>query len=611
MFLRKKKIILIVLSGALSLLSALPWHPHYDKEDHSGDIIILKRILDRKPCDTEALKNLAILHYADEQFITAEEYAHKCLKITRDRDMAYLLILSSACRGEYRVADHYLNTFLKNYMVSSEERKQLLIKKELYKRALETQSKPSVNKLDNSDSNRIFLGLDLQRNRLVGYNKSRRKVFYYNYRNRKFIYPVKIPPCLEDIDLKQIEFISFSGNRREVLLSIATGNKKSEILYRRCDSEQKKWSYPEYMPVLNTGKRNSYANFMPDGKTILFSGTCGNNDEYNIFITRKDRFGEWTNPVELTNCNTRGDEYSLFLHPDGETLYFSTNGRPGLGGFDLFAGRIKKNDTKFSIISIANMTELNTYRNEIYPLIAIPDENCGYYTYSEANHYEAYYCAPLPLAPAPVTIINGTVYNKASRKPITNAEVRLMRIGEKDIWGGYLLDVDKKGRFSIPAKRDSRYILSIAAPGYIYYSGNMGPLKKNAQTRMNLGLKQGKLIKGYSFEAPNIYFDTGSAKIRIESRAELHNIYNFLLKNPGIKILICGYTDSRGSSEFNFRLSEKRAASIARYLIKKGIERNRLKTKGFGEQFNAASNRSVKGRQKNRRVKITITNALF
>jgi OOP family OmpA-OmpF porin len=100
----------------------------------------------------------------------------------------------------------------------------------------------------------------------------------------------------------------------------------------------------------------------------------------------------------------------------------------------------------------------------------------------------------------------------------------------------------------------------------------------------------------------DIEFATGKADIRPPYHDELVKLADFMRANPGVKGVIEGYTDNRGGKEYNIRLSERRAASVASYLVKLGIDPSRLGTKGYGYARPIADNKTGEGRQKNRRI---------
>ena len=165
---------------------------------------------------------------------------------------------------------------------------------------------------------------------------------------------------------------------------------------------------------------------------------------------------------------------------------------------------------------------------------------------------------------------------------------------------------DYYGFLGTTLRQDSKYIISISARGYLYFRKAFFVPDGRGFVKKSFYIKRGRVKKGFSFIANNIYFDTGSSALKEDSFAELHNIYNFLLDNPRVTIQISGYTDNVGTFEYNMVLSEQRAEAIAAYLKSKGIPLNRTIVRGFGYTNEAASNLTELGRQKNRRVEITV-----
>ena len=212
----------------------------------------------------------------------------------------------------------------------------------------------------------------------------------------------------------------------------------------------------------------------------------------------------------------------------------------------------------------------------------------------------------LIVKPRPVSLLEGHVYDKETKEPVKGAEIRIMRIGGQELRGTIRTRTYADGFLGATLRQNSRYIVSISVMDYLYYRKNINVKAGQKYLKKNFYLKKGSITKGFSFVANNIYFDIGSAKLKENSYDEIHNIYNFLKRNPKVVIQISGYTDSTGSYEFNLRLSEQRANAIANHLKGKGISRERTHVKGFGYANQAASNLTEEGRKLNRRVEIKV-----
>jgi outer membrane protein OmpA-like peptidoglycan-associated protein len=148
------------------------------------------------------------------------------------------------------------------------------------------------------------------------------------------------------------------------------------------------------------------------------------------------------------------------------------------------------------------------------------------------------------------------------------------------------------------------YAVVVEAEGYVKQTAAV-VLEKDKPL-----IKDFELVKvGMVLTLKNIYFDFDKATIKLPQSAEaLQGAYQILSANPTIKVEIQGHTDSKGSDEYNLRLSDRRAAAVVDHLVKTlGVESARLTSKGYGESKPVATNDTDEGRALNRRVEFVIT----
>ena len=129
-------------------------------------------------------------------------------------------------------------------------------------------------------------------------------------------------------------------------------------------------------------------------------------------------------------------------------------------------------------------------------------------------------------------------------------------------------------------------------------------IKKYDEIERNLYLTP--IQVGQTVHLNNLFFVTGKSEIRSWSRPELNRLINILKENKTIKIEISGHTDNTGSNKINNKLSLERAVAVKKYLVEQGVSADRLTAKGYGETKPYVSNKTEKGRKKNRRVDFTI-----
>ncbi|MCP4131796.1 MAG: OmpA family protein [bacterium] len=605
---RKFLLIPVIIVLLLSISpAAVKETSHLTKKDLKEDITILKRILKRKPNDTVSLKRLLKIYFTLEDFQMALETASRYLALEKDKEAAYIKIISYGNQGEYKKALKEINLFLKTYAVTDDEKKLFENKRKVYK-GYQTKASPGETKRIAPGNEKIFLGLIERKKAILGYDRKKENLFYYFHNNGSFKSLKNIPVFLEDIDIKNILFISMSPGGRELLATVRKGVEKANILYRKKAHKEEEWSSWKTIGNMNPGAWNGFGNFTSDTKGVIFSSDMDDAGGLDIYITMKNYRGNWSSPEKLKTINTPLDEYSLFLHPDGETLFFTTNGRKGMGGFDIFGSKLSHKDDTYTVSKIKNIKELNTFRNESFPLMVNKRGDAGFFNFSAGDNFSLYSTDTLLNSPRPVSFFDCTVYDKKTREPVSEGDVKIMKVGKRERRGVLMKFIFSDGFFGVPLQDGSQYLVSISAKGYLYYRKKV-TIKKTGESekrKLTFYIKRGAIKKGFSFEAKDIHFDTGSAKFKMESEAELHNVYNFLALNPDVTIEIAGFTDSVGNYKKNMELSQMRANAIADYLVKKGIIRKRLISRGFGESGSKASNKTEKDRRKNRRVEITV-----
>ena len=368
-----------------------------------------------------------------------------------------------------------------------------------------------------------------------------------------------------------------------------------------------KWSQPSNVgPPVNTRFWESQPSISADGKTLFFSssrpGGCGGKD---IWISRKTDNGTWSKPYNpgLT-INTEGDEMSPFIHFDGKTLYFSSNGHTGMGGFDIFRTTLREDSTWEAPQNLGY--PLNTYNDET-GLVITSDGSQAYFSSIRDERYGKdifYFDLDESARPTPVSYIKGKVYDKVTGKLI-KAEYELIDLSS----GKTLLtnSTDGSGEFLVCLPSGHNYGINVSKTGYLFYSESF--LFEGKHTIAEPFVKKINLspVKvGEKMVLSNVFYEVDSWELKKESIAELNNLVKLLTLNPDIVVEIGGYTDSTGTDEYNKILSEKRALSVVDYLVSKGISSERLTSKGYGNSDPIGDNVTSEGRRLNRRTEAKI-----
>jgi outer membrane protein OmpA-like peptidoglycan-associated protein len=384
--------------------------------------------------------------------------------------------------------------------------------------------------------------------------------------------------------------------------------------YGNCDlyvsqRQNDKWSTPANLgPVINTPSWESQPSISADGTILYFvSKRFGGMGGSDIWVSKKDLNGNWGVPKNLGEpVNTPEDEMSPFIHPDGNTLYFSSRGHPGMGGSDLFLSRL---DAKGKWQQPVNLGyPINTYADEI-SLLVNPAGDKGYVSSTQKGGYGGfdiyYFELPTELRPSPVTYVRGIVTDADNDMPLAaNFELVNLATGKTEIKETSSAD---DGSFLVCLKPGEDYGLSVSKTGYLFYSQHFALTEvKGAGNPFILNIKLQKIKTGSTTVLNNIFFDTDSYALLEKSKSELERLVDFLKLNPSIKIKINGHTDNQGDEKSNKILSENRAKSVVNYLIKEGISSDRLSSAGYGATIPIDTNQTDEGRAKNRRTEFKI-----
>ena len=368
-----------------------------------------------------------------------------------------------------------------------------------------------------------------------------------------------------------------------------------------------KWSEPSNLGTpVNTNHWESQPSISADGKTLFFSssrpGGFGGKD---IWLSRLNEKNLWTIPKNLGNViNTDGDEMSPFIHFDGRTLYFASDGRVGMGGFDIYMTRLKNDSTWTEPQNLGY--PINTCSDEMGLIIesggqkayfsSIRDKSKGKDIFS-FNLYES-------ARPNPVSYMKGKVYDKETGK-LLKADYELINLSTRKIIVKSV--TDETGNFLICLPSGYNYGINVSKPGYLFYSENF--MFEGMHTVSEPYIKRiilNPIKVGEKMQLSNVFYEIDSWQLKQESMTELNNLVTLLSGNKNLVMEIGGYTDSTGSVEYNMVLSEKRALSVVNYLIRNGISAERLKYKGYGNTSPLGDNVTIEGRKLNRRTEAKI-----
>lgn len=382
----------------------------------------------------------------------------------------------------------------------------------------------------------------------------------------------------------------------------------------RCDlyvshKEGNNWGQPFNLGApVNSMYWESQPAISPDGSTLYFvSNRPGGIGGYDIWKTLLNEEGEWSVPVNLgPEINTPYDENTPFLHADGKTLYFSSDGWPGMGSKDIFMSRM---DSASHWSKPLNMGyPINSFSEET-GLIVSPDGTEAFFSsnlkdgYGDMDIYQ--FKLPEDKKPMAITYVKGTVRDKETRK-FLEARVQVVNLGNKKTAYNDYTSKDN-GNFLAVMPFGADYAFNVSADGYLFYSENYELKSVNGNKPFLLEIDLERLKVGTNMILKNIFFNTNEYALLPASVTELATLKELLKNNPNIHIEVQGHTDNVGNDLQNEKLSVNRAKAVYDHLIESKIDPARLTYKGYGETKPIAGNETEEQRKKNRRTSFIIT----
>jgi len=359
----------------------------------------------------------------------------------------------------------------------------------------------------------------------------------------------------------------------------------------------------------NVNRNNSWESqpsITSDGKTLYFvSDRDGGYGGYDIYITNKDSAGVWSVPENLGSViNSPGNEKSPFIHTDSQTLYFSSDGLMGLGGYDIFFAKLNDDGSWNEPMNIGY--PINSYEDDVGFFVSTD----GHYGYFASNKFDGFggwdlYSFDLyeEARPERVLFLKGKI-SDPENDGFKDAKVELKNIESKRITE-IPVDTITGEYITVILFRDD-YIMTVKKKGYVQESKYISKINPRYTKPFDIFVDLKQIEVGKSYRLNDIYFDFNSVELKPESMNIIDEFYQFLQTNPTMRVSIQGHTDNIGNKEDNLLLSQNRARAVYEYLIKLGININRIAYKGFGESKPIDTNTTEEGRALNRRTEFVI-----
>ena len=435
-----------------------------------------------------------------------------------------------------------------------------------------------------SDFAPMFLGEDFDQvyfssstEKALGKNKSgitgtKNCDLFFSKKNERGAWQ-KPEPIEGDVNTEDDEgVISFSPDGTTMYLTKARREPNADTSVEIYTSTRTgaQWSAPQkYEITADTLSAFGHPAVSPDGEILYFvsdmPGGYGGKDIWRISLTEK----EGTLENLGVQINTPGDEMFPYIRSNGD-LYFSSDGHPGMGGLDIFKARM--NDSGFW--QIENMkAPINSQADDFG--ITFGEEESGFFSSNrgDGRGYDNIYSFELPS----ISVwISGTVIDKDD-EPVPDAIIRIVGndgSNQKEF-------ARKDGSFRFKLDRGVHYVMLASCRGYLNSKQEFISDNEEADAEYGVNFVLASISKPILIE--NIFYDFDRATLRPESETSLNELVKMLNDNPNVSIELGAHTDLKGSEQYNLRLSDRRARSVVDYLIKSGINPDRLQPKGYGE----------------------------
>lgn len=383
-----------------------------------------------------------------------------------------------------------------------------------------------------------------------------------------------------------------------------------------CDLFEAEWNpatqrydQGQNLAILNTSFWESQPCLSADGNQIYFVRAKRNQEGLtvqNIYHSTRNESGEWNAARRLpSTINTIGKEENPVLHPDGKTLYFSSDGHPGLGGLDLFVSRMDSLGSWTTPVNLGFPVNSNADENSLQ---VFPDGKKALFASDreESGNLDLYeFDLPLVAQANPVFDWSGRVFDASTGDPV-KAEVLVY--DDNGLLLCTMNSDEMDGMFSLPIVERKALTLEVNHPNYLFYHENLRIDNQDfngSSPAHALEIPLSQLEIGTVLLLRDVQFETNSAVLDEVFQPELDQLVATMAAS-NIRIRIIGHTDNSGTKTFNQALSENRASSVADFLLQNGIKQSRMETSGRGADSPIASNDSETGRSSNRRTEIVI-----
>ena len=603
-------LLLLTLSGYSQKAKVASADKKYENYSYVDAISTYEHVASKGYKDEKMFQKLGNAYYFTADLVKAEKWYTELFAMNNDQEPEYYYRYSQTLKavGNYAKADAMLEEF--NKRSGNDQRGKLYVEQKNYLEDIKANSgrfevaDAGINS-EYSDYGSSFLNNNLVFASARDTGGVAKKVFKWNNESFTNLYFTTIKP---DGEMGKVERFDKSINSKfHESTPVFTQDGKTMYFTRNNYLEGKKQKSSKkivllklYKATLEAGKwenvielpfnSNEYSVAHPalslDEKTLYFAsdmpGTLGQSDLFSVSIHPDGSYGT---PKNLgKTINTEGRETFPFIATDNE-LYFASDGRPGLGGLDIFVSKIGDLNLLGEVQNVG--APINGSQDDFAFLINSKNRN-GFFTSNRegGNGYDDIYRFTELRKLTCEQMLSGIITDQETGIQLSDAKVSLFDDEFKFIKES---SSDEKGRYNFEAVCGKTYYVRAEKLAYETKEAKVSIRNRTGKTELSLELE--KRIKevgvgtdlAKTLNIPIIYFDLDKSVIRKDAAFELEKILSVMQSNPKMKIDIRSHTDSRQTNKYNEKLSDRRAKATVEWLIKNGITSDRLTGKGYGE----------------------------
>ena len=413
---------------------------------------------------------------------------------------------------------------------------------------------------------------------------------------------------------------SITADNRFMVFTICERNPKTGA--QNCDLyyttyEYGVWNGIRPMPegINRPESWESQPTISPNGDILYFtSDRKGGYGGLDLYRSTKDANGNWGVPENLgAAVNTKKNEKSPFIHPDSESLYFASDGHPGMGGYDLFKIQIAQGSAQWG--KPMNLGyPINTGSDEIGMMVTLDGQKAYFASnkINQSNGWDIYFFDLYEaVQPEEVVLVRGQLKidqfasdedPKVLLKNSVTGESQQLQLSHDD--NSFTAVVKKEEAQQVLVQVEAKKAAFSAAPLRLSPNFEDEGLHKN---EVYIDLEHKDLESGEAYPIPHILFETASDRLDAQSELLIASFAEYLLVAPSLRVQIQGHTDNVGDADANLDLSQRRAKRVAQTIIDLGVSSSRITYRGYGEKRPVASNDSEAGMAQNRRTVFVVT----